>query len=106
MAREAVARERGRAGEQDERADAQAEGGTVAHRGHHVPTQEEEVEEGDVEQVAVEVLQDQGEGGLATVARAPELADGTRRRVEEVRAVVRLPVVVARRPEEDREDEN
>src|SRR5215813_6942093 len=86
VAREAVARERGRAREQDERADAQAEGETVAHGIHHVPPEKEEVHEGDVEEVAVEILEDQREGRLATVARAAELPDGTRGRVEEVRA--------------------
>src|SRR5262249_44718544 len=60
----------------------------------------------DVEQVAMKVLEDEREGRLTPVARAPQLGDGTGRWIEEVRAVVRLPIVVAGGAEEDRGQED
>src|SRR6266705_3534295 len=102
VAGEAVERERSGGDQQHERADPDADAAPEARPLEHVAPEEEEVDERDVERVAVEVLEDEGEGGLAAVAVPARLAHRARRRIEEVRAVVGLAVVVAGGAEEDR----
>src|SRR5690349_6266874 len=70
VAGEAVARERAGAREQHERPDADADRRAVAQRVDDVPPEEEQVRERRVEEVPVEVLQDEREGGLAAIAVA------------------------------------
>src|ERR1051326_4734011 len=76
VAGEAVEREGRRVGEDHERPDADPERAREAGRAPHVVPEEHEVHRRDVEEIAVEVLEDQREGGLAAVARAAQLADG------------------------------
>src|SRR2546430_17255354 len=101
VAGEAVERERGGVDQQHERADPDAEAAPEARRREHVAPEEDEVDERDVERVAVEVLEDEGEGGLAAVAVPARLAHRARRRIEEVRAVVGLAVGVSGGAKED-----
>src|SRR5215813_12008054 len=106
VAGEAVERERGGVGEQHERADADPEVAVEDRRARHVAPEKREVEERRIEEVAVKVLEDEGKRGLTPVAGAMRLGHGTRRRIEEVGAVVGLPVVVAGGPEEHRREQD
>src|SRR5215831_11577613 len=63
-------------------------------RAHGVIPQEKKKEERGQKPVAMDVLQNQREPGLATVLVA-QLAHRTRRRIQEERAVVGLAVVIA-----------
>src|SRR2546427_13231686 len=53
----------------------------------------------------MDILQNEREPIFPLIA-VPRLADAAGDRVEEKRAIVRLPVVVASRPESERENEN
>ena len=95
MAGEAVERQRGGVGEDHERPEADAERAAEPRGVNHVTPQKGQIEERGVEEVAMEVLEHEGEGGLAAVAAGAKLADRAGRRVEEIRSVVGLAVVVA-----------
>src|SRR6476469_5962370 len=72
-----------------------------------VDPQEDQRDEREVQEVAVEVLEDEREGGLEAVALVDRrLADRATRRVGEVEPVVGLAVVVAGRPEAERDPED
>src|SRR5829696_2733267 len=81
-------------------ADAPALGEVEGPQG--VPGQDDRERQGQVEEVAVDVLEDEGEAGLAGVA-GPGVGDGAGRRRQPERPVVRLAVVVAGQPEPERE---
>src|SRR5436309_2902256 len=102
VAGEAIERERSGVDQQHERADPDADAAPEARPLEHVAPEEGEVDERDVERIAVQGLEDEGQGGLAAVAMPARLAHCARRRIEEVRAVVGLAVVVAGGAEEDR----
>src|ERR1051325_10999779 len=116
---ECVARQQDHVDEHDERADADPElmrprrhravrknaANRPASGLHDVVRQNEDKNHRGVHREAMQVLQNEGKPGLAVVVVA-WLADGTGDWVEEERAVVRLAVVVARRPEREREDED
>src|SRR2546426_3450821 len=102
VAGETIERERSGVDQQHERADPDADAAPEPRPLEHVAPEEEEVDERDVERIAVQVLEDEGEGGLAAVAVPARLAHRARRRIEEVRAVVGFAVVVAGGAEEDR----
>src|SRR2546430_1329781 len=95
VAGEAVEGERSGVDQQHERADPDADAAPEARPLEHVAPEEEEVDERDVERIAVEVLEDEGEGGLAAVAVPARLAHRARRRIEEARAVVGPAAAVA-----------
>src|SRR5881296_2334595 len=99
-------RARGGVDQQHERADPDADAAPEARPLEHVAPEEEEIDERDVERIAVQVLEDEGEGGLAAVAVPARLAHRARRRIEEVRAVVGLAVVVAGGAKEDWREED
>ena len=85
---------------EDDCADADPES-PIEDRGvHHVAPEKREVAERQVEEVAMQVLEDEGERGLAAIAGAVHLGDRARRRIEEVGSIVRLAIVVAGGPEE------
>ena len=106
MAGEAVERERRRVGEQHEGADSDPEV-PVEDRGvDDVAPEKGQVAERQVEEVAMQVLEDEGERRLTPVAGASHLRDGAGRRVEEEGAVVGLPIVVAGGAEEHRRHED
>src|SRR5215204_2341740 len=67
-----------------------------------VPGQDDRERQRQVEEVAVDVLEDQGEAGLAGVA-GPGVGDGAGRRRPPERPVVGLAVVVTGQPEPERE---
>src|SRR2546425_12231928 len=102
VAGEAVERERSGVDQQHERADPDADAAPEARPLEHVAPEEEEVDERDVERVAVEVLEDEGEGGLAAVAVHARLAHSARRRTVADRADEWIAEVVAGGAEEDR----
>src|SRR2546425_11806264 len=106
MAGERVEGQRSRAGEDHERADADSEAAVEPESLPHVVPEKEEPEKREIEREAVEVLQHEREFGLAGVLPSVRFTDRACHGIEEERPVVRLPVVVARRAEQDRRDEN
>ncbi len=81
--------------------------GGEPQRQPHVVGQHEEEQDGDIGEVAVDVLQHQREPALAAVARAARLAHRARDRIRPERLVVGAAVVVAGEAEEpgERQDE-
>ena len=77
----------------------------VAERQHRVEGEHQPDQDGGVPEVAVDVLEDQREPGLAGVGLV-RLRDPARRRREPERPVVGLAVVVAGHPEAQREDQD
>src|SRR5207247_5140667 len=75
VAGEAVERERGGVDQQHERADPDAEAAPEARRREHVAPEEDEVDERDVERVAVEGLSNGVEGGDGAVSSHARLDD-------------------------------
>src|SRR4029079_12825814 len=99
VAAERVAGEQRRVEREDERPDADAElcsPCTVAEpqRLPDVVRQEEQEQHRDVQEVAVDILEDQREIALAEVA-VPRLTDGAVRWIGPERLVVRAPIVIA-----------
>ena len=104
VAAERVAGEQRHVEREHQRADADAELHAARAVGEperlpHVARQEEQEQHRDVQEVAVDVLQDEREGPLAQIA-LPRLADGAVRRIGPERLVVRAAVVVAGDPEQ------
>src|SRR6266540_1126336 len=89
VARQRVQPQQGRVEQQDQGAEAHAEAVGEAERPQRVPGQDQRERQGQVEEVAVHVLQDQREAGLAAVAGARVRHGAGRRRPPE-RAVVGL----------------
>ena len=106
VAAERVATEQDDVQHEHEAPDADPEGGRARRRVLEpeplpgVVGEEDEEREGEDEEVAVDVLEHEGEAALAPVA-APGLADGARGRIRPERLVVRAPVVVAGEAESD-----
>src|SRR2546428_7084547 len=102
VAGERVAGEEQDVREHDERPETDAEPSAEVEREDRVPPQEREDDRGEVQEVAVEVLDDEGEARLAGVAAA-HVGDGARRGRPEERAVVAAAVVITGDAERDRE---
>src|SRR5262245_16683046 len=104
MARQGIAAQQRRVEEQDEHPQPDPDAAARREdRSHGIDPEEEQRDEREIQEVAVEVLEDEREGRLEAVllvdGRLPHRAAG---RVGEVEAVVGLPVVVAGRPEAER----
>src|SRR6478736_5665017 len=108
VARERIAAQQGGVEAQDEHP--QPDPDAAARREDRldrVDPQEDQRDEREVQEVAVEVLEDEREGRLEAVALVDgRLADRAAGRVGEVEPVVGLPVVVAGRPEAERDPED
>src|SRR4029079_15000595 len=93
-------------GVEEEDEDAQPDPDAAARREDRlgrVDPPEEQRDEREVQEGAVEVLEDERERGLQAVPPVDRrFADRAAGRIGEVEAVVRLPVVVAGRPESER----
>ena len=107
MARQRVAREQDHVDEEERAAEAEPHLALVEHREVDVEPQEEQRDEREVQEVAVDVLEDEREGRLQLVpAMDRRLTDGAAGRIGEVEAVVGLAVVVAGRPEAERDPQD
>src|SRR5438552_17452195 len=104
MAAQRVASEQDQVGRQDQRPHADAETALEPHRLPHIVREDGQEEQRRVEEVAVHVLQDERQRGLAAVALA-RLADRAGVRVGPERFVVRAAVVVAGEAESTRRTE-
>ena len=79
----------------------------LAEREEGVLPQEEERDEGEVQEIPVDVLEDEREGSLERVAPVDgRLANGTAWRIREIRPVIRLAVVVAGGSEAERDPQD
>src|SRR5436309_2394547 len=105
MTAEGIAGEQSRIDQQDVAADTDAEPAIADERAEGVGVQNDDERDGEVQRIAVQVLDDQ-ETGLSPVSPAPDADDGARRRRREERAIVSLAIVVAGRPEREREDQD
>src|SRR4029453_16202203 len=93
VAAERVQRQQYHVAPQHQRTQTDAEAGREPERQDDVPPQKNEDDQRQPEQVAVNVLQDEGESRLAAVAPS-RVGGGARRGRPEERAVVRATVVV------------
>src|ERR1700722_11173071 len=71
-----------------------------------IPPQEGEKYNRDIKKPAMKILQNEREGGLAAVAPLARFANSAGRRIQKERAIVRLSIVVAGRPESERSGQN
>src|SRR5438552_3250898 len=79
----------------------------LAEREEGVLPQEEERDEGEVQEIPVDVLEGEREGSLERVAPVDgRLANGTTGRIREIRPVIRLAVVVAGGSEAERDPQD
>ena len=99
MAGKSVGREEDDVDEHDQRTQADAEFAVEVESAKNVIPEEAQENDCEIEKVAVDVLQDEGEGRLAAVAPPLLLRNGAGGRVPEEGPVVRLAVVVAGCPE-------
>ena len=102
VAAEREQRQQDRVGEQHQRADADPERAVEEERAHGVVPEEPEHDRGEEQEVAVGVHEHVRERRLAAVAPPARRRHGAGGRSHEERPVVRLPVVVTRRPERQR----
>src|SRR5438309_4993032 len=108
MTRQRVASEKGHVREEQDASEAEPQAARAGDRRSgdrlaRVEPQEEQRDEGEIQEIAMDVLEDERERRLERVAAMDGwLADGAARRVREVEAVIGLPVVVAGRPEAER----
>src|SRR5206468_951782 len=105
VAPECVTGEERRVDEEDHAPHADAEPAVAEEGPERVVVKNEDEGDGEVERVAMKVLDDQ-ETGLAAVPSPRERADRAARRRAEERAVVGLAIVIAGRAERAREHEN
>src|SRR5262249_44748022 len=101
MARERVERKQDDVGGQHERAETHAEASIKREGADGVDAQKNDEEDSNIEEVAVDVLEDERKLRLAAVGM-PTFSDGARRRVEEEGPIVGLSVVVAGHPKAQR----
>src|ERR1700694_2751806 len=106
MTGECVAGEQRGVHREDQRADGNTERSSRPERSPDVVPEKKENQQREVQQVAMQILENQWECCLAAILSAPSFSDGAAGRMERKGAVVRLAVVVAgqtksaRRPED------
>ena len=107
VARQREQRQEGRVDDEDHAPEAEPRSALRVERERRVDPQEEQRDEREVQEVAVEVLEDERERRLHPVALVDgRLTDGAAGRIGEVEAVVGLAVVVAGRPEAQRDPQD
>ena len=107
MTRESVKGEKANVDEHDHDAEADAEFAAEAESFENVIPKKAEEEDGEIEKIAMNVLQDEGKRSFATIVFAEAgFAHSTGGRVEKESAIVSLPVVITGQPEATRCPEN
>lgn len=99
VARERVERKQNDIGEQDQGTDTDPESAVKRERVNSVVPENDQENEGYVEEVTVQVLQNERECGLAAITMRTTLTDRACRRIEKESAVVSLAIVVTGRAE-------
>src|SRR2546428_2553208 len=110
MARQRVAGQQDDVRQQHQRADTYAKVSSHGRvkpksRNRVVPENHQE-DDGNIEKVAMQILQNKGKPCFASVTSARRLADRTGRRIEKKRAIVSFAIVITRRPKAERRPEN
>src|SRR5271168_1588776 len=106
MAGQGVSRQQDYVEQQDQRADSDADSSVKKQSVKGIVPKKNEEDEANIEKVAMEVLQNKRERGLAAIAVLPALADGASRRIHEKSPVISLAVVVAGDPESQRPNQD
>src|SRR5712671_856614 len=106
MAGQRVSRQQDDVKQQDESADSYSNSSVKNESAQRVAPKKEEKDKPHIQKVAMEILQNKRERGLAPVAMLPALTDSTGGRIEEESPVISLPVVVARDPESQGPNQN
>jgi hypothetical protein len=92
--------------QQDKSADSHPDSSLKEESAERVVPKKDKEDESNIQKVAMQVLKNKREPGLALVTVFAALADGTGRRIEKKCPVVSLPVVVASHPESQRPNQN
>src|SRR5207249_5172958 len=93
---------------QDERPDANAKMADEEERANRVVPEKSDKEHSQIKKVAVDILQDEGESGFASIVVARRFTNSASRRIQEESAVVGFAIVItgctkAERPGENQE---
>ena len=110
MTRQRIARQQNDVNEQNQRAGADAE--VLARRGvkpkscERVIPQDDQKNDGDVQKIAMQILQDEWKTRFAAITMRMRFADRSTRRIKKERPVVGLAVVIARRAKTQRSPQN